>query len=178
MECVGFSRGMEARSLSVVQQIVNAIATSPSVEETGRIALENVQKYDKAFFAAFDEVIARDRAQLRIERAEKLEQLRDYLREVRRRADSGQLEQMREELAAGASQEKIKRKLMDAARADPTGVAVDLDEILRDMRISDLKPEQRGQVMEEIMRRALADQKPQKRPRRRGWLSRLTHRSA
>jgi hypothetical protein len=88
-----------------VELLFAEILKSPSPEMTGAIVLDHAGEYDDEFFEALGEVMARDKAGRRFDRARKLEKLDEYLREVRRRVDKGETAQMRTELARGAAQE-------------------------------------------------------------------------
>jgi hypothetical protein len=89
-----------------VEHLFAEIQKSPSAEQTGAIVLSHVDDYDDEFFEALAEVIARDKAHRRFARAGKFEALRQYLREVRRRACKGETSQMWAELARGAAREQ------------------------------------------------------------------------
>ena len=89
-----------------VEHLFAEIQKSPCAEQTGVIVLKHVDDYDDEFFEALAEVIARDKAHRRFERAGKFEALQQYLREVRRRARKGETSQMWTELARGAARER------------------------------------------------------------------------
>jgi len=99
------SHGFSGRTADV-ERLLAEIQKSPSAENTGAIVLEHAADYDDGFFEALAELIARERAQLSLGRAGTLEALREYLGYVRRRVSEGQMDQMLEELARGAVQDK------------------------------------------------------------------------
>lgn len=98
-----------------VKHLLTEIQGSPSPERTGAIVLEHVEDYDDEFFEAFAELIARERAHLRLHRVHLLEALQEYLCYVRRRASEAQTAEMWDELARGAAQEE---HAADAADTD------------------------------------------------------------
>ena len=85
-----------------VERLFAEIQKSPSPEKTGAIALEHAGDYDDEFFEALAEVIIREKAGLRLNRAHKLEALRDYLRMVRRHVEAGESADMWRELTPKA----------------------------------------------------------------------------
>jgi hypothetical protein len=140
-----------------VEEIFEAFQASSNVAETGEIALNNAAKYDDEFFEALDEVIARDRAYLLVERVTKLEGMREYLRQVRQWSDAGELEQAREAIVKGAAIDELREALKAVARDDPNTVLADLEEVLTDMGLEEIRPEDRDQILIELLRRARSD---------------------
>ena len=57
-------------------------------------------------------------------------------------------------------------RVIEAYRADPMTVVVDLDKILKDMGIKEIRKEQQGQIMLEIAKRAASEAKAKPRTRR------------
>jgi hypothetical protein len=102
----GNSRGLPSSRAEDVERLIAKIRRSPSPENTGAVVLEHVADYDDEFFEAPGELIAREEAHLRRHRVRTLEELRDYLRHVRRRVSEGQLDKMWDELARGAAQDE------------------------------------------------------------------------
>ena len=89
-----------------VEHLLTEIQGSPSPESMGTVVLEHVDDYDDEFFEVFAELIARERAHLRLHRVQLLEAIQEYLCYVRRRASEGRIAEMWDELARGAAQEE------------------------------------------------------------------------